>query len=63
MSVTYNLGGRFGNNLYQYFACKIIGKILGNIKLNLSTKNMKKAIYDKITAEPLISFNKLALER
>ena len=28
MSITYQIGGRFGNNLYQYFACKIIGKIL-----------------------------------
>ena len=28
MSVTYHIGGRFGNNLYQYFACKIIGKFM-----------------------------------
>jgi hypothetical protein len=26
MSISYQLGGRFGNNLFQYFACKVIGK-------------------------------------
>ena len=26
MSISYNVGGRFGNNLFQYFATKVIGK-------------------------------------
>lgn len=27
MSISYKVGGRFGNNLFQYFATKVIGKI------------------------------------
>jgi len=27
MPISYTISGRFGNNLYQYFACKIISKL------------------------------------
>ena len=28
MSISYFVSGRFGNNLFQYFATKVLGKIL-----------------------------------
>jgi phosphotransferase system IIB component len=28
MSISYYISGRFGNNLFQYFATKVLGKIL-----------------------------------
>jgi len=41
MQVTYDTMGRFGNNLFQYFAAKIIGKIYGIEKVGNSSGNVK----------------------
>jgi hypothetical protein len=49
MSISYKVGGRFGNNLFQYFAAKVIGKYTD--KNYIYNKNFEKVITDNTFEE------------
>ena len=45
MSISYFVSGRFGNNLFQYFATKVLGKILNKeYVFNGSKKPLSRGI-------------------
>jgi hypothetical protein len=63
MSISYKVGGRFGNNLFQYFATKVIGKYTN--KTYTYNKNFEKVITDNTfqnTYNSLISNNLIIKE-
>ncbi len=54
MSISYNIGGRFGNNLFQYFACKVLAKYSNKEYVYdkrfsyIVTDNTFKEVYSKV---------------
>jgi hypothetical protein len=63
MSISYIVAGRFGNNMFQYFACKVLSKVTSknyvysqtlNNSLVVTDNNFKDVYERKVTSENIL---------